>query len=387
MPVRQIQFPSLPQQSRLIGLQPMSSVHAAKVPCRSTHTRTSNTQQHHNQASTHQSWLGQRSNAVPVVQGAAAATGGDSSRPLAVPNAEVQSTHRLDHPQAVTESETAMPSTASDHRPLAAADAVGLTAAALHPPQLPQQLPQQLVQQLPQQLPYPHITWPQPVVSWPRQVAEIAQNQAANWHGEGIHQAWVFSPSHLATGHSAGSATLQGGTVDSIREHAPPLLPAGPAHMQGVALIHARPLQPSLAPAGPAARQGVAFGPSRHQVGPLPPAESAPGGTHAHTHPLPVPLPLAGSAPVQGPMLSPNRPSSTPPLPASAAPFQQGTLAPLESSLPLAGSVPPCRGTLAGLERSAPLGAAAQSLGQSWDGDHSDPGASMHGSVMPPNKR
>ena len=376
-----------------------------------THTRTPTTQQLHNPApgGTHkqqqlQSQLWQRSYAEPVMHGAVVASRADASQPLAVSSADNQGTRPIDLAHAVAGSDTVMPSTALDMRPLVAAPAVATTAVPPHPQQLPQQLPQQppqqlaqqllqqlaqqlpqqLPQELPQQLPYqvapmPHITWPQPVVRWPYQAVATGQAQAGKWHGEGLHsQARVSAPSHLAYGHSAGSVPLSGGIVDPNREQGTLLLPA-----------EAVPLQPYMPPAGPAPMQGMALSPNRHRGGPLLPAESVPfhGGTYAHTHPLPPPLPLAGSAPLQGPTLGPNRPPIGRPLPAGTAAFQGGMSAPLEPSLPLAGSAPLTRGSLAAAEGSLPAGFAARASGRSWEGVQSDADASALGNAMPPNKR
>ena len=400
MPVRQIQFPSfrpsLPQQSRLIGLQPMPSAHRREVPCGVTHMVTPNTHQQElpqQPLQQLQSQLWQRSDAEPIAHGAAVASGADTSQPLAIPCAEDQGTHPINLPQVVAGSETVLPSVGLDQRPLVAALAVASTAALPHPQQLrqqlPQQPPQQPPQQLPQQLPYqvapmPHITWPQPVVRWPHQAAATEQPQATKWLGEGVHsQARVSAPSHLASGHLAGSAPLQGVTCDPDRKQGAPLPPAGLALMQGGARAPADSLQPSLPPAGPAPLQGRALGPNRHPEGPAPDH----GGSHAHTLPSPGPFPLVGSAPLQGLSLSPIRPSMAPPLSAEAAPFQGGISAALEPSFPLAGSAPLRGGTLAAGKGSVPAGVAARSSGRPREGVQSDAGASAHGRAMPPNKR
>ena len=368
-----------------------------------TQTRTLNTQQLQNQAPTHQqqlplqlqSQLWQRSNAEPVAQGAAVASIAATSWPMAVPSAALQSIHRVDPPQAVAGSDTVMPSTALDQRSAASAPAVASTAAPPHARQLPQQLPQQPRQQLPQQLPdqvaaMPHITWPQPVINWPHQVAGAAQAQAANWHNEGVHSpARVVGPSHLVSGHSAGSVPLQGVAFNPNKEQGGSLLPAALAPLQGSGLAPAHSLQPSVTQAGSAPLQGTALGPSRHPGGPLLPAESAPvpRGAHAQAFLLQAPLPLAGSAPLQGATMGPNRPLMAPPLPAGTAPFQGGSLAPLPPSLPLAGPAPLQGCTLAAAEGSVPASVAAQSSGRYWEGVQSDAGAIVRGNAMPPNKR
>ena len=393
MPVRQIQFPSfrpsLPQQSRLTGLQPVLSAHRVELPRGMTHTRTPNTLQLNDQAPTPQrplpqqlqSQLWQRSNAEPVAPVA----------PMAVSSAEIQGTLHCDPPQAVAGSDTMMPSTALDQR--LSAPAVASTAAPPHARQLPQQLPQQPPQQLPQQLPFqvapmPHITWPQPVINWPHQVAGAAQAQAAKCLGEGMHtQAVVRGPPHLASGLSAGSAPLKGGIFNPIREQGGSRLPAESLPLQRSALAPSHPIQASITAAEPALLHGTALGSSRRPGGALLPAGSASvhGGAQAHTHP--TPSPLVGSAPLQGAALGPKWPPMAPPLPAGTAPFQGGSLAPLQPSLSLVGSAPLQGGTLAAAGGSVPANVAAKTSGRSWEGVQSDAAAILHGIAMPPNKR
>ena len=364
MPVRQIQFPppfrpSLPQQSRLVGLHPISAASGVHVAHGLTHTHSANTQQLQVQVPTHEQQLqSQLQPQLPQLQpqlrsqlqpGAnAEATAHHAVVSHAVSNAaDIHTAVHVAPPQTVLQAATLMPSAVFGQKPLeAAAPDVAATTAPPHPEQLPQQLPPQLPQQVPHLVaPMPHITWPSPVVSWPHQLAGIGQAQDAKGHHVGMQPpASTGGPPSLPPAHPGGRAPLQRGVGDPDRApERPPGALSLPGESQGVTLFPGPPLQ--------------------------------------------LPLPPAGSAPLQRAAVEPNRPPGGPPLKAGPAPSWGGAIAPLEPSLPQAGSAPMEGGTLAPAVGGVPEGVAAQSSGQSWEGARFDAGASASGNAMPPNKR